>query len=269
MLAVMWRTRHGPVDVGLPPDAGAQLLATDAGLGLADVREQHGELVAAEPRPHVGGAQLLGPGRCRRAAITRSPAAWPSVSLIVLKSVDVEQQQRAARPRGGATHALLLASCCLERAAGSAGPVSGSWSARWRRRSSARLRASMSCIWTRKCCRAPVAVAHERRAHEDPHRGAAMDDERELLDRLGHLAGDELARAAAQPRHVVRQHELPDVAADEVLERQAGEARERAVRAQDPAGQADDAPCRAGRRRTRGGTAPRPGAARAPRAGDR
>ena len=54
-------------------------------LGLVDLREQHRELVAAEPRDDVGLAQARRRAARRRCASSSSPAAWPSVSLTYLK----------------------------------------------------------------------------------------------------------------------------------------------------------------------------------------
>ena len=55
-------------------------------LARARLREQHGELVAAEPAEHVGGPQVGGEGDRATRHSRSSPAAWPWVSLTDLKS---------------------------------------------------------------------------------------------------------------------------------------------------------------------------------------
>jgi hypothetical protein len=80
--------------------------------------------------------------------------------------------------------------------------------------------------------RGPVAVADERRAHHHPRRRPAMGDQGELLEHLGHLTDEQLARTGAEPRHVVRKQQAADVAAGQRLAGAARDAGERAVDAQ-------------------------------------
>ena len=114
---------------------------------VGDARQQHGELVAAEPGDRVAVAQRRAAAAAPTCCSSRSPSWWPSVSLISLKrsrSISSTASRLAvARPRGE-----RLLDAVVEAARGSAGrsarraapgarcrPPGGAAGARRRRRS--------------------------------------------------------------------------------------------------------------------------------------
>ena len=94
---------------------------------VVEVLEQDGELVAAEAGRGVGRAQAPPASRSVTATSSSSPAAWPRLSLTVLKlsrsrNSTARWPPRAARPRERVLDAV-------EEQARLARPVSESWNA--------------------------------------------------------------------------------------------------------------------------------------------
>ena len=68
----------------------------DLGALEIGVRQEHGELVAADAECPIRLAQRAGRAARRTRAATRSPPAWPRPSLICLELVEVDQEQSAS-----------------------------------------------------------------------------------------------------------------------------------------------------------------------------
>ena len=137
----------GAGEHGLPAH-GLEHVARDLhGLLAAALGQQHRELVAAEPREHVGVAQP----RAQRPRDAHDQLVAGAVAERVvdrLEVVEVEHQRGAARPVALDQRDVAL-ELALERAPVEQ-PVSGSWSARWRSSASWLRRSVTSCIWLRK-----------------------------------------------------------------------------------------------------------------------
>ena len=82
-----------PTSTGTPAIVEGRLDRLEQPLGdrlreadVGDVHEQDAELVAAEARGEVGRAEAVADPRRRPSTSSSSPAAWPRLSLTVLKS---------------------------------------------------------------------------------------------------------------------------------------------------------------------------------------
>ena len=92
-----------------------------------DVLEQHGELVAAEARGGVARRGCSSPRRLPTSSSTWSPAAWPRLSLIVLKSS--RSMKMTARPMSSRRARATAWRTRSANSARLARPVTGSWKA--------------------------------------------------------------------------------------------------------------------------------------------
>ena len=146
--------------------------ASAAVLGAVDVLEQDGELVAAEAGRGVAGADAARPAARRPRRSRSSPAAWPRLSLTVLKSSRSMKRTasplRSRRARATAWRTRSSNSARLAR------PVSGSWNAWWASCSSKALRSLTSRALSTMPC--DVLVVEQVRAEhlEAPRAAIAM-----------------------------------------------------------------------------------------------
>ena len=170
------------------------------------------------------------------AAISRSPAACPSVSLTALKRSTSSSRQRAAAAPAARVDLLgedLLEGAAVQQAGERvmvgevAQAVLGAL-------------AALDVLHLDEEVDRPVGVAHQRRAHQHPRRRPAMHHHGQLLPDGRLLPGHELAGAPADPRHVVREQDRADVAAAELLPRAPEQAGERVVDPQEAAVEGDD-----------------------------
>ena len=83
-------------------------------LGARDAAEQHRELVAAEAADRVGLRHGRGDALRRPGCSSRSPAAWPSVSLISLKWSRSTMSSADCVPRS-ASAAIVRPACSCSR----------------------------------------------------------------------------------------------------------------------------------------------------------
>ena len=117
---------------------------SSAAAGSPTSSSRIGELVAAEARGGVGRADGLDAGARPTCCSTSSPAAWPRLSLIVLKSSRSRKMTATARaPR--ARRARARAATRSENSARFGRPVTASWNA-----------------WCASCCLERLALAGRR-----------------------------------------------------------------------------------------------------------
>ena len=126
MLARSERCRSRDVDRG--GDLLEQALRDDGRLGrFADRGQEHGELVAAEPRHRVAGADHgLQPVAQDREHLVTDAVAVLVVDLLELVEVDEDERRTAGRP---SLRIEIACSSCSWKKARFARPVSGSKSA--------------------------------------------------------------------------------------------------------------------------------------------
>ena len=251
--------RSRPSPARAPPGrAPSATLPASAAVGVG---QQHGELVAAEARERVAGAQPL--AQQRRDATDELVAGVVAERVVdVLEVVEVEHEQRAARAVARDLGDWRSSSCSKRRRLSS--PVSGSWSASWRSSCSKRRRSVMSWICSRKCSGSPVGVAHERDAARDPHDRAVGAQVALLVHRRWQLAVDQ--RRASTARSAVDVLGVGDGRerrARQLRRPVAGDRAQRLVDVEEAPVERRRPPCRSARPRRRAGSAPAPRRSRA------